>query len=65
MHKTKNPVTTIGHIRFIGLAQELGFSLDEIDDLLSLRSEPGKDYSDVRQRALKKRKEADVKKSLA
>ena len=38
-------------IRFIRHAQELGFSLKEIEDLLTLRADPGSDCADVRERA--------------
>lgn len=48
-------------IRFIRQAQELGFSLSEIEDLLSLRSEPDTDCSDIRRRALAKRDDVDIK----
>lgn len=41
----------IERIRFIREAQGLGFSLREIDELLALRSDPGADCSDVRNRA--------------
>ncbi len=38
-------------IRFIRQAQELGFSLREIEELLSLRMDPKTDCADVRERA--------------
>lgn len=48
-------------IRFIRQAQELGFSLGEIEDLLSLKSEPDTDCSEIRHRALSKRDDVDLK----
>lgn len=45
------PEETVQHVRFIRQAQELGFSLREIDELLSLRADPSTDAGDVRQRA--------------
>ncbi len=51
----------IDRIRFIRQAQELGFSLREIKDLLSLRANPAADCGDVRKRALIKRQEVNRK----
>lgn len=48
------PPETIQRIRFIRQAQALGFSLREIDELLSLRADPGADASEVRARATAK-----------
>ena len=48
-------------IRFIRQAQDLGFSLGEIEELLSLKSEPDADCSEVRRRALNKREDVDIK----
>lgn len=45
------PVETVNRIRFILQAQELGFSLREIKELLSLRMDPATDCTDVRERA--------------
>ncbi len=42
------PEETVQRIRFIRQAQEIGFSLREIDELLSLRADPAADSSDVR-----------------
>lgn len=45
------PGETIERIRFIRQAQALGFSLREIQELLSLRADPGADAAAVRERA--------------
>lgn len=52
---------TVARIRFIRQAQELGFALREIKELLSLRADPGADCADVRIRAIKKRDEVEGK----
>jgi MerR family copper efflux transcriptional regulator len=57
----KYDADTIARIRFIRQAQELGFSLREIQDLLSLRADPGADCADVRTRAIAKRDEVERK----
>ena len=41
----------VRRICFIRQAQELGFSLNEIEELLALRADPGADCSEVRERA--------------
>ena len=51
----------VERVRFIRQAQELGFSLREIEELLSLRAEPDADCSDVRAQAMTKRAEVDRK----
>ncbi len=48
------PEETVQRLRFIRRAQELGFSLREIDELLSLRTDPSADSSDVRERSMVK-----------
>lgn len=48
---------TIARIRFVRQAQEIGFSLREIAELLSLRADPTADCADVRSRAIEKRDE--------
>lgn len=55
------PEETVEGIRFIRQAQELGFSLREIVDLLSLRADPQADSADVRTRALLKLTEVEHK----
>lgn len=42
---------TVARIRFIRRAQEIGFTLREIDELLSLKADPAADCSNVRARA--------------
>ena len=51
------PQESIERIRFIREAQELGFSLCEIGELLSLRADPSADCADVRERAQDKLEE--------
>lgn len=51
------PAETVERIRFIRQAQEIGFSLQEIAELLSLRADPDADCADVRARAIGKRDE--------
>lgn len=48
-------------IRFIRHAQELGFSLKEVEDLLDLRMDPKRSCADVRQRAMEKIADIDAK----
>ena len=55
------PVETVQRVRFIRLAQEIGFSLREIEELLSLRADPAADCSDVRDRATAKLTEVNRK----
>jgi len=55
------PAETIQRIRFIRLAQEIGFSLREIEELLSLRADPAADCADVRHRATIKLTEVERK----
>ena len=57
------PDETIDRIRFIRNGQNLGFSLNEIDELLSLRAAPGTECADVRDRA--KIKLVEVKDKIA
>lgn len=53
----------IARLRFIRQAKELGFSLNEIKELLSLRVAPGKSCADVKARA--EAKIADVEQRIA
>jgi MerR family mercuric resistance operon transcriptional regulator len=55
------PEETVQRIRFIRQAQEIGFSLSEIDELLSLRADPTADCAHVRERASAKLEEVDRK----
>jgi len=45
------PPETVSRLRFIREAQELGFSLDEITELLSLRADPKANCTQVQRRA--------------
>ena len=55
------PEETVQRIRFIRQAQDIGFSLHEIDELLSLRADPGADCADVREQATAKLQEVERK----
>ena len=55
------PPETVAAIRFIRRAQELGFSLREVEELLSLQTDPSCNCGDVRQRAEVKRCEVEDK----
>ena len=55
------PDETARRIKFIRRAQEIGFSLREIEELLSLRADPTKDCSEVRHKATEKLKQVDQK----
>ena len=48
------PPDTVRRVQFIKRAQQLGFSLKEIKELLTLRAVPTTSCGDVRQRALAK-----------
>jgi MerR family copper efflux transcriptional regulator len=51
----------VERIRFIRQSQHLGFSLREIQELLSLQADPTADCSDVRRRALAKIEEVNAR----
>ena len=55
------PADAVRRVRFIKRAQELGFSLSEIDELLSLRASPKAKCADVRGRAEAKVADIDLK----
>ena len=55
------PGQTVDQIRFIKQAQELGFSLKEIKELISLRNDPKATGSDVRRQAEAKLSEIEEK----
>ena len=55
------PAATLARVRFIREAQELGFSLHEIADLLSLRADPKADCGAVQRRAEEKLAEVGKK----
>ncbi|MCA8978978.1 MAG: MerR family DNA-binding protein [Planctomycetes bacterium] len=57
------PPDAVQRIRFIRHAKELGFSLKEISELLSLRVDPDSTCADVRQRA--RDKIADIEEKMA
>lgn len=68
-YRTYSP-ETVSRIRFIRRAQEIGFSLREIEELLSLRADPHADCGDVREKARAKldivdRKIAELKRVRA
>jgi DNA-binding transcriptional MerR regulator len=48
------PSRTVERVRFVKHAQDLGFSLEEIKELLSLRATNGAKSGEVRKRAQKK-----------
>lgn len=52
---------SVRRVRFIRRAQELGFSLKEIKELLALRIAPGSTRADVRKRAESKIQDIDGK----
>lgn len=56
------PETAVHRVRFIKRAQELGFSLKEVRDLLSIQIDPAKDCLDVQRMA--KAKVADIESKI-
>ena len=60
------PPDTVERLRFIKRAQELGFSLEEVGELLALRMERGNNRANVRARAEAKIADIEAKmKTLA
>lgn len=55
------PQEAMRRIQFIRQAQDLGFSLGEIEDLLSLRADPSANCTDVRARARNKLSDVEEK----
>ena len=55
------PPEVVVRIRFIRQAQQIGFSLREVQELLSLRADPTADCADVRSQAAEKIVEVDQK----
>jgi DNA-binding transcriptional MerR regulator len=55
----KYPSETVSRVRFVKHAQDLGFTLDEIKDLLSLRATGGAKASQVRDKAAEKMSDID------
>jgi MerR family copper efflux transcriptional regulator len=55
------PAETVERVRFIRQAQGLGFSLREIEELLSLRADPATDCGQVRERAVVKLEDVERK----
>ncbi|MBC8325666.1 MAG: heavy metal-responsive transcriptional regulator [Verrucomicrobia subdivision 3 bacterium] len=55
------PPDTVARLRFIKQAKQLGFTLKEINELLSLRASSRSNCGDVREHAERKRDEIDGK----
>lgn len=55
------PVETVRRIRFIKRAQDLGFTLKEIGELIALREAPGRERARVRHLAAAKLADVDEK----
>ncbi len=55
------PPDSVRRVRFIRHAQELGFSLREVQELLALSIDPGKSCADVRTRAAAKVADIEAK----
>ena len=55
------PPEALGRVRFVKRAQELGFTLKEVKELLALRVTPGARALEVREKAVDKLDEVDEK----
>ncbi len=55
------PESAVARLHFIRKAKELGFSLKEIEELLSLRMDPGATCAEVKERAEQKVAEVEAK----
>ncbi len=55
------PSNAVSRVRFIKQAQELGFSLKEVKELLDLQADPRSTGADVRKRAESKLADIEVK----
>lgn len=55
------PPEAVNRVRFVRQAQTLGFSLNEIEELLLLKADPKTDCTDVRMRAQTKLEEVNAK----
>lgn len=55
------PSETVKRVRFIQRAKEVGFTLKDIAELLSLRQEPGTSCADIKRRATQKIAEVEQK----
>lgn len=55
------PRETVKRVRFIQHAKEVGFTLKDISELLTLRQEPGTSCADIKIRAARKIEDIDKK----
>lgn len=56
------PEQTVRRVRFIKRAQEIGFTLAEIRELLAIRIDPGRDSAEIR--ALARAKISDIEQKI-
>jgi len=55
------PAESVRHVRFIKRAQDLGFTLKEVEELIALRQTRGRDRSQIRRLASAKLADVDQK----